>query len=79
MENDINAILRDSTEYAVQNGSVSREFVKCHAQELDDEVIDEHISIYVNNFTIDIGDKGKTAVNKLEEMARCKGIIKPDS
>jgi 1,4-dihydroxy-6-naphthoate synthase len=49
--------------------------VKLHAQEMDDQVIDGHIDLYVNNFTLSLGDTGKEAVQALEEMARWKQIL----
>ena len=72
---DIESVLRDSVAFAFNNRDVSREFVKLHAQEMDDKVIDGHIDLYVNNFTLSLGDAGKEAVQALEEMARWKQIL----
>ena len=72
---DIEEIMRLSVEYALENRDESKDFIKHHAQELDDEVIDEHIRLYVNSFTIDLGKDGERAVNTLEEMAKKRGII----
>ncbi|MDY6967484.1 MAG: 1,4-dihydroxy-6-naphthoate synthase [Spirochaetota bacterium] len=72
---DIEEIMRLSVEYALENRDASKDFIKHHAQELDDEVIDEHIRLYVNSFTIDLGKDGERAVNTLEEMAKKRGII----
>ncbi|MBW2597281.1 MAG: hypothetical protein JRC55_01120 [Deltaproteobacteria bacterium] len=52
LKDDIESVLRHSIQYALQNKTASREFVKLHAQELDDQVIDGHIDLYVNNFTL---------------------------
>ena len=52
------------------------EYIKEHSQELDDSVIDEHIKLYVNDYSIDIGDDGIRAVRKLLDMAEERGIIK---
>ena len=72
---DIESVLRDSVAYAFKNRNASREFVKRHAQEIDDQVIDGHIDLYVNNFTLSLGDTGKEAIQALEEMARWKQIL----
>jgi 1,4-dihydroxy-6-naphthoate synthase len=48
--------------------------VKSLAQEMDDDVIDQHIRLYVNDFTISLGEKGRKAVKRLEEMSRCRKI-----
>ena len=45
------------------------EYVKSNAQELDFEVINEHIKTYVNNYTTDLGVEGNLAVKKLEDLA----------
>jgi 1,4-dihydroxy-6-naphthoate synthase len=65
----IESIIRDSVKYAFENPFVSREYVKSLAQEMEDQVIDQHIKLYVNEFTISLGEKGRQAVRKLEEMA----------
>lgn len=56
------SLLRRSIEYAFAHPDVSREFVKSHAQELDDKVIDSHISLFVNDFSLSLGDEGRRAV-----------------
>jgi len=71
----IEALLRQSLEHARNNPAAGREFVKFHAQELDEEVIAAHISLYVNEFSLSLGEKGRRAVEVLEERARCLGIL----
>ena len=71
---DIEFIPRNSVQYAFDHAAASREFVKTHAQELDDEVIDEHIKLYINDLTLSLGDKGNRAVQTLEDMAKWKTI-----
>lgn len=62
--NEVDRLLRKSVEYAFANHSMTRQYVREHAQELDDEVIDQHIGLYVNDYTLDIGD-GVEAVEDL--------------
>jgi 1,4-dihydroxy-6-naphthoate synthase len=72
---DIEQRLRRSIHTALADpGSTSR-YVKTHAQELEDEVIGRHIETYVNDFTLDLGDEGRAAIHKLQEMAKDRGII----
>ena len=59
------ALLRRSIEYAFANPEVSRDFIKQHAQELDDEVIDSHIALFVNDYSLTLGDEGRRAVEAL--------------
>ena len=75
VKNDIESVLRSSVQYALKNRNASREFVKLHAQELDDQVIDGHIDLYVNDFSVSLGTKGRKAIQALEEMARWKKIL----
>jgi 1,4-dihydroxy-6-naphthoate synthase len=71
----IDRILRKSVEYAISNPASSRDFVKLHAQELDDNVIDKHISLYVNRYTVSLGSGGRMAVQVLFEKAIKSGLI----
>lgn len=61
-------LLAESVRYAMAHPAASREFVKEHAQELEDEVIDKHIALFVNDFTISLGDEGRRAVECLTSV-----------
>lgn len=54
--------LRRSIEYAFANPMASREYVKAHARELEDDVIDKHISLFVNEFSLSLGAQGRHAI-----------------
>ena len=75
LKNEIESVIRNSVQYALDNRGASRAFLKAHAQELDDKVIDGHIDLYVNNFTLSLGDTGRKAIQALEEMTRRKKIL----
>lgn len=62
--------IRQSVEYSFAHPAESRPYVKEHSQEMEDEVIDAHIKLYVNDFTLSLGAEGKKAVSILEERAR---------
>lgn len=62
---DVERLIRRSIEYAFAHPELSREFIKSHAQELEDEVIDKHISLFVNDFSLTLGDEGRRAVAEL--------------
>jgi len=66
----INDLIRESVAFAFDNPDVSATFVKQHSQELADEVIKQHIELYVNDFSLDLGDKGKQAVNYMFDYLR---------
>ena len=58
-------LLSKSVRFALENPLLSRSFVKRHAQELEDEVINKHISLFVNDFTVSLGEEGHRAVERL--------------
>jgi 1,4-dihydroxy-6-naphthoate synthase len=61
--------IRASVRHAWAEPDASRDYVRAHAQELDDDVIKQHIALYVNEFTVDIGDTGRAAVQTLLHRA----------
>lgn len=61
----VERVLRRSIEYAFANPMASRDYVKQHAQELEDRVIDSHIALFVNDFSLSLGDEGRRAVEML--------------
>lgn len=64
-QNKIESILRKSVEYAFTNPKSSAEYVMYHAQEMDKKVLDAHINLYVNDFSISLGEEGRSAVKKV--------------
>lgn len=77
IQQKVNRVLKRSVEFAITNRNASYNFVKNYAQELDDDVIEKHINLYVNNFTIDLGEVGKNAVNILYDRAVQENVLKP--
>lgn len=70
----IERLIRQSLEYALRHPEETRDYIKKNAQELDDDVIDQHIKLYVNEYSLDIGD-GIDAVNKLLKTAEELNLI----
>jgi 1,4-dihydroxy-6-naphthoate synthase len=65
----IEALIKKSVEYSFKNNyHVLSDYVKQHAQEMSEEVMRKHIDLYVNNFSVDLGEAGKNAVLKLMEV-----------
>ena len=71
----IEAAIRSSLDYAWANPRESRSYIRKHAQELDDAVIDNHIGLYVNDFSRDLGAEGIRAVETLFALSEERGII----
>ena len=61
----VEEVLRESVVYAFAHREVSREYIKSHAQELEDSVIDSHITLFVNDFSLSLGGEGRRAVEEL--------------
>jgi 1,4-dihydroxy-6-naphthoate synthase len=61
----INPLIKKSVEYAFRNYPTLPEYVKQHAQEMDEKVMRQHIDLYVNNYSVSLGKDGKKAVQTL--------------
>lgn len=72
----VDRIIRKSVEYAFAHPADSKPFIKEHAQEMDEAVMQKHIDLYVNQYSIDLGDLGKKAVDLLMNKAKEMGVIK---
>ncbi|MEU6894008.1 1,4-dihydroxy-6-naphthoate synthase [Streptomyces sp. NPDC046557] len=66
---------RASVRMAWDDPEASRPYVRAHAQELDPTVADRHIGLYVNEFTVDLGDDGYAAVRGLLTRAAAEGLV----
>jgi len=75
-QHELETIIKSSLQYAINNRKASEEFIRQHAQELDGKTINDHINLYVNRFTVNLGREGHEAIKKLENMAIEKKIIK---
>ncbi|CAN2041769.1 1,4-dihydroxy-6-naphtoate synthase [Candidatus Magnetomoraceae bacterium gMMP-15] len=64
----IEIIIRKSLIYSFNNKNAADEYIKQYVQEMEPSVIQRHIDLYVNDFSIDIGDEGEKAINTLFEM-----------
>jgi 1,4-dihydroxy-6-naphthoate synthase len=71
----IDAALAASVRYAFEHPAAACAYIKAHAQELDDRVIARHIELYVNEFSLDLGDTGVRAVEELLRRATVQGLI----
>lgn len=75
----VNRLLRKSIEYAFENPDSPLAYMQCHAQEMDKKIMMQHVDLYVNKYSIDLGDEGKSAITKMFNLAQEKGIIPPIS
>jgi 1,4-dihydroxy-6-naphthoate synthase len=73
----VNRIIRKSLEYAYKDSFASYRFVSENAWDMDRTVMSNHIKLYVNEFTLDLGKKGKEAIHEMFRIAAEKRVIPP--
>jgi 1,4-dihydroxy-6-naphthoate synthase len=71
----VSNIIKRSIEFAYQHPDSSLQFIKQYAQEMNAEVMKKHIDLYVNNYSIDLGNIGKRAIRKLYAEANERKLI----
>ncbi|HVF97263.1 MAG TPA: 1,4-dihydroxy-6-naphthoate synthase [Flavisolibacter sp.] len=65
VQQKIDRIIKRSLQHAFAQGTHLSPYVVKHAQAMDEEVMRKHIELYVNNYSIDLGEGGKAAIQKL--------------
>lgn len=64
----IDTLIRKSLEYAFARYPLIPDYVKQHSQTMSEEVMRQHIDLYVNNFSLDLGAEGKNAIEALYKV-----------
>lgn len=77
VQQKIDRIVARSVAYALQQPMEAAPYVRMHAQEMDEDVMYAHINLYVNDFTKDLGDEGRSAVQFMLQKASEQGITPP--
>jgi 1,4-dihydroxy-6-naphthoate synthase len=65
VQQKIDRLIRKSLEYSFQSYPQISQYVKDHAQAMEEDVMRKHIELYVNDFSIDLKEEGKKAINQL--------------
>lgn len=71
----VNRMLRKSVEFAFAHPDASAEYVKAHAQEMEESVRRKHIELYVNEFSVDLGKEGKDAISRMFDLSGKKIFV----
>ncbi len=79
LQQKIDRVLEKSVLFAMGQPEQTMDFVSLHAQEMNREVMRNHIRLYVNKYTIELGTKGKAAVQQLFEKCKNLGLLKTPS
>ena len=77
VQHKVNRVLRKSVEFAFANPKSGLEFIRSHAQEMSEEVMYKHIDLYVNKYSVELGDEGRKAIKLMFDTATQKHIIQP--
>ncbi|MBL7901804.1 MAG: 1,4-dihydroxy-6-naphthoate synthase [Bacteroidia bacterium] len=75
LQQQVNALIRKSVEYAFEHPESSMPYVRAHAQEMSEEVMKKHIALYVNAFSVDLGEQGQQAVELMFRKAKELGLL----
>ena len=75
IKHKVDRIVKRSVQYAIKNPRSGLDFIGSHAQEMSTEVMYKHIELYVNKYSVDLGDEGRKAVSIFMEVASKRNII----
>jgi 1,4-dihydroxy-6-naphthoate synthase len=65
LQQQIDRLIKKSIEFAFSNYPVLNDYIRDHSQEMSEEVMRKHIELYVNEYSLGLGDIGKNAVRKM--------------
>lgn len=69
LQQRINRVIRRSVLYALKNPENSMDYVRQHAQTMEPSVMQQHIQLYVNDYSVDLGQQGRAAIAELFQTA----------
>ncbi len=67
--------IRDSLEFALQEPSAALPTMRRYAQEFEDSVLQKHVDLYVNEWTLDLGSVGEAALHELSNRAKAVQVV----
>ena len=67
-QQQIDFLIKQSIEFAFANYPVLTDYIKNNAQEMSEDVMRSHIDLYVNKYSLDLGEEGRAAVKKLMDV-----------
>ena len=71
----VDAIIKESLAYSWKRYPELSTFITANAQEMEEDVMRKHIQLYVNDYTTDLGEKGRNAIGVLFEKAQDAGLL----
>jgi 1,4-dihydroxy-6-naphthoate synthase len=70
----VQGVIRDSLSLALRDPAAALPTMRRHAQEFDDRVLMQHVDLYVNEWTLDLGKTGAKALDELSTRAASLGL-----
>ena len=64
----VDNLIRKSLEFAFSNYPVLPNYVRQHSQEMEEDVMKKHIDLYVNKYSLDLGEEGRRAIAQLTKV-----------
>jgi 1,4-dihydroxy-6-naphthoate synthase len=64
----VEKLIRKSIEYSFKNYPVISDYVKLHSQTMSEHVMRQHIDLYVNNYSLSLGQEGRSAIETLHKV-----------
>ena len=74
----VDSIIKESLAWSWKRYPELTPFITSNAQEMEEDVMRKHIQLYVNDYTTDLGEKGRNAINTLFEKAKAGGLLKEE-
>ncbi|HUP78218.1 MAG TPA: MqnA/MqnD/SBP family protein, partial [Pirellula sp.] len=71
----VQAVIHDSLNYAMAHRNETLPTMRHYAQEFDDAVLRQHVDLYVNDWTVQLGTLGQSALNELSARAQQIGLV----
>lgn len=78
IKNDIDKIIQESVHFAMSNPNSSLDYIKKYSTVKDDEVINKHINLYVNKYSLKLDNLSKKSIMKLYEQSKKLGFVSGD-
>ncbi|MVZ65835.1 1,4-dihydroxy-6-naphthoate synthase [Sphingobacterium sp. DK4209] len=73
----VNRLIKESVQFGFANPKSGLEYIRSHAQEMEEEVMYKHIELYVNSYSEQLGVEGRRAVDRMFQKARALNLIPP--
>lgn len=75
LKDKVNQLISESVQFGFENPKSGLEYIRSHAQEMDESVMYKHIELYVNKYSENLGDEGKKAIRQMFEKARELNLV----